>query len=85
MSTYTDNYWMRRWYITIKLVHFLICDSDIVVKKKPFHSICIEKRKLYYSYEKVVYEIYIEIAIGAVAMVSHYIWKSKLYIYADGQ
>jgi hypothetical protein len=85
MSTYTDNYWMRRWYITIKLVHFHIYDSDIVVKEKTFHGICIERKNLYYLYEKVVYEIYVEIAIGAVAMVSHYIWKSKLYTYADGQ
>ena len=60
-------------------------DPDIIVKEKTIHSICIERRKLIYLYEKFVYEIYVEIAIGAVAMVSHYIWKSKLYIYADGQ
>ncbi len=85
MCTYTDNYWMLRWYFTIHLIHLLILYSGIVLNEKNFEGQNIKRKKLICLYEKIVYEIYVEIAIGAVAMVSHYIWKSKLYIYADGQ
>ncbi len=76
---------MWRWYITINLIHFLILDSDIVLNEKNFEGICIERRKLYYLYEKVVYEIFNKVLVGAVNVASSIIWKSKLYIYAEGQ
>ncbi len=43
--------------ITIKLVHLLIFDPEIVIKEQKFHGICIEKRNLYSLNIKVVYEI----------------------------
>jgi hypothetical protein len=83
MNKYRQNcYWMWRFYITIKLVHLLIFDTEIVIRGKNFHGIGIEKRNLYSLYIKVVYEISDKIS-SAVNVAS--IWKSKLYIYADGQ
>ncbi len=58
MNEYIQNYyWKVKALYYYKLVHLLIFYFEIIIREKIFHGICIEKRKLYSLYVKVVYKI----------------------------
>ncbi len=77
---------MWHWYITKQLVHFLILDTVLLLKKIPF-TVYALKEENYIIYMKKFpdHNIRREFAVGAVAVISHNIWKSKLYINTEGQ
>ncbi len=78
-------YWMWRYYITIKLVHLVVFDFEVVTWERNLHDTRIEKRNLNSSYIKAAHRILSKVLVGAMNAASNNIWKSKLYIYADGQ
>ncbi len=87
ISIYTRELLNLSWYITIQLVYILILVFDIEVKQKKLFTIYAVKGKYWNIYKKNIAWQYLrrEFAVGAVAVISHNIWKSKLYINTEGQ
>ena len=89
-----SSIWIHTYEVIIEcegpilLKNWCICSFSILklsLKERTFHGICIEKRNLYSLYIKVVHKIFRKVLVGAMNAASNNIWKSKLYIYADGQ